>query len=178
MSGELFDRLFLAISDCRAEGIPLSSGVPKLKTFIKYWLPVGLWMILIFSASGDGQSYQHSSKLFIPLLHWLFPWMSQALIENLHYLVRKCAHLSEYAILALLLWRAIRQPKKNDPRPWRWPEAGLALAIVFLYSASDELHQVFVPSRTGLVSDVFIDTIGGAAGLLLLWLLGKVFKRW
>ena len=135
-------------------------------------------MFLIFSASGDGQSYRHSSRIIVPLLHWLFPWMSQELIETLHYLVRKCAHLSEYAVLALLLWRAIRQPQRADIRPWRWPEAGLAVAMVFLYSASDELHQVFVPSRTGLVSDVCIDTLGAAAGLLLLWLLGKIFKRW
>ena len=93
--------------------------MPKLKTFIKYWLPVALWMFLIFSASGDGQSYRHSSRIIVPLLHWLFPWMSQELIETLHYLVRKCAHLSEYAVLALLLWRAIRQPQRADSRPWR-----------------------------------------------------------
>jgi VanZ family protein len=58
---------------------------------------------------------------------------------------------------------------KNDPRPWSWAEAGLALAVVFAYAASDELHQVFVPNRTALVSDVLIDTSGGASFLLLLW---------
>ena len=60
---------------------------------------------------------------------------------------------------------------------WRWDEAGLALAIVFLYAASDELHQAFVPTRTALVSDVFIDTAGGAAGLLALWLARRIFQR-
>jgi VanZ family protein len=135
-------------------------------------------MALIFSASSDVKSYEHSASLFVPLLHWLFPRMSADQIDSLHYLFRKCCHLTEYALLALLLWRAIRQPQKNDPRRWRWDEAGLVLAIGFLYSASDELHQVFVPTRTGMVSDVFIDTSGGAAGLLLLWLLGKIFKRW
>jgi VanZ family protein len=65
---------------------------------------------------------------------------------------------------------------KKDPRPWRWAEAGLALAIVFAYAAGDELHQVFVPSRTAQVSDVLIDTSGGAAALLLLWLRRKVFN--
>jgi len=65
---------------------------------------------------------------------------------------------------------------KNDPRPWLWPEAGLALAIVFAYAASDELHQVFVPTRTPLVSDVLIDTSGGAVALLLLWLRRKIFQ--
>ncbi len=166
------------ISDCRAARIALSSGVAKLRILLKYWLPPLAWMTVIFSASGDIKSYQHSSSLFEPLLHWLFPAMSPEHIDAIHYLFRKVCHLTEYALLALLLWRAIRQPQKADARPWRWPEGGLALALVFLYSATDELHQVFVPTRTGLVSDVFIDTTGGAIGLLLLWGTGKLFKHW
>ena len=134
------------------------------------------WMTLIFSASADAQSFRHSSIYFEPLLRWLFPHMPQSQVEAIHYAFRKCCHLAEYAILAWLLRRAIRKPVKNDPRPWLWAEAGLALAIVFLYSASDELHQVFVPSRTGQVSDVLVDTIGGAIGLLLLWLRKKFQK--
>ncbi len=104
--------------------------------------------------------------------------MSQAHIELIHHLFRKVGHLTEYALLALLLWRAIRQPQKNERRPWRWDEAGLSLAIIFLYAASDELHQVFVALRTALVSDVIIDTTGGAIGLLLLWSIGKILKHW
>lgn len=145
---------------------------------MKYWLPVGAWMLLVFSASGDAQSYRHTSRFFEPLLHWLFPQMSPAAVDSIHYFFRKTGHFTEFALLALLLWRAIRQPQKNDSRPWRWDEAGLALSVVFLYAASDELHQVFVALRTALVSDVVIDTAGGATGLLLLWFTGKIFKRW
>ena len=134
-------------------------------------------MLLVFSASADAHSYQHSSRYFEPLLRWLFPHMTWVQVEELHHAFRKCCHLTEYAILAWLFWRAIRKPVKNDPRPWLWPEAGLVLAIVFAYAATDELHQVFVPSRTPLVSDVLIDTSGGAAALLLLWLLGLGRKR-
>jgi len=93
-------------------------------------------------------------------------------------LARKCAHLTEYAVFALLLWRALRKPVKNDPRPWLWREARLALLMVALYAASDEFHQCFVPTRTGLVSDVLVDTAGGAAGLLALWAFGRRQKRW
>ena len=150
----------------------------KPRPFLKYWLPVLIWMALIFSASADSHSYEHSSRFIGPLLHWLFPRMSQSRIEVIHHFFRKGAHLTEYAMLALLLWRAVRQPVKNDPRPWRWPEAGLALAIVFLYAASDEFHQIFVPTRSPLVSDVLIDTAGGAAGLLALWAIGCWRKRW
>ena len=150
----------------------------KIRPFFKYWLPTLIWMVLIFSASSDSHSYEHSSRLIAPLLHWLFPQMPETRVDAIVYFTRKCAHLTEYAVLALLLWRAVRRPMKNDPRPWVWPEAGLALAIVFLYAASDEFHQSFVLTRTAQVSDVFIDTAGGAAGLLALWIFGRRQKRW
>jgi VanZ family protein len=152
--------------------------VLKLRPFCKYWLPVLIWMALIFSASSDAHSYEHSARLVEPLLHWLFPHMSPTRVEAVHLFLRKGAHLVEYSVLALLFWRAVRRPVKNDPRPWVWPEAGLALALVFLYAAGDEFHQVFVPTRTGLVSDVFIDTAGGAASLFALWIIGRWRKRW
>jgi len=52
------------------------------------------------------------------------------------------------------------------------------LAVVLLYSASDEIHQAFVPGRTARISDVMIDTAGGAFGLGVLWSAGKGIKRW
>ena len=150
----------------------------KLQNFLIYWLPLLVWMCVIFTASSDADSARHSSIYFEPLMRWLFPSMSQAHIEQLHYAFRKCCHMTEFAVLAVLMWRAIRQPQRNDRRNWRWDEAGLALSLVFLYAASDELHQVFIPSRTGQISDVVVDVLGGAIGLTLLWLAGKKFKLW
>jgi VanZ family protein len=158
--------------------IRFSFAVLKLRPFLKYWLPVLILLALIFSASADSHSYEHTSLLVEPFLHWLFPKMSEAHVKAIHHLIRKSGHLTEYAVLALLLWRAIRRPVKKDPRPWIWPEAGLALAIVFLVAASDEFHQIFVSTRTALVSDVVIDTVGGAAALLALWIFGRWRKRW
>jgi VanZ family protein len=132
-------------------------------------------MGVIFTASADSHSYQHSSTLFEPLIRWLFPHLPAAEVEQLHHYFRKCGHLSEYAILALLVWRAIHRPAKGEVRPWKWDEAGLALAIVFTYAASDEFHQIFVPTRTPLISDVTIDTTGGALALAAWWLIrGKL----
>jgi len=165
-------------SDCRARRIRLSSGVLQLRAFCKYWLPALAWMALIFSASSDKHSYEHSSLLVEPLLRWLFPHMSEAKIHAVHHLLRKCAHLAEYSVFALLLWRALHKPLKNQPRAWDWREARLTLLMVMLYAATDEFHQRFVPTRTSLVSDVFIDTAGGAAGLLALWLIGRWRKHW
>lgn len=141
----------------------------QLRIFLKFWLPVLLWMALIFSVSSDTHSSEHSSRLVEPILHWLFPHMSQARVEDIHFVIRKCAHLTEYAILGLLVWRALNQSKTKLPA-WSWPKVGGTLLVVFLYAASDEIHQSFVPTRTAHFSDVLIDTTGAAIGLLALWL--------
>ena len=143
-----------------------------LRAFVKYWLPVLGWMAVIFTASADSHSYEHSRSLVEPLLRWLFPNMPQAEIKVIHHVFRKCCHLAEYSVLAAFLWRALNQSRKNSP-PWSCPKAGGALLLVFLYAATDEFHQRFVPTRTPLVSDVFIDTAGGAIGLFALW----IFRR-
>jgi VanZ family protein len=141
--------------------------MPKPRVFLKFWLPVLVWMAVIFTASSDSHSYEHSSRFFEPLLRWLFPNMSQAKVDVIHHIFRKCAHLTEYAILALLLWRALHVSNNKLPA-WSWPKVGGTLLLVFLYAASDEFHQSFVPTRTPLFSDVLIDTAGGAIGLFAL----------
>jgi VanZ family protein len=153
-------------------------GVPSIRLFFRYWLPVLVWMSVIFTASSDTHSYEHSSRLVEPLLRWLFPHMLESQIQAIHELLRKCAHLTEYAVLALLIWRWVRKPAKDNPRAWSWREARLVTLLVMLYAASDEFHQQFVPSRTSLVSDVFIDTAGGIAGLFVIWLIGRWRKHW
>lgn len=154
-----------------------ANALGRITNCARYWLPVAVWMAVIFSASADRKSYEHSSMFFEPLLRWLFPHLSSVTIAELHHLFRKTCHLAEYAVLGWLLWRAIRKPVRQDPRPWNWAEAGWSLVAVFVYAASDEFHQIFVPTRTPLFSDVLIDTCGGALGLLLLWLGLKITAR-
>ena len=152
--------------------------MPKFRKFMIYWLPVLIWMACIFSASSDRMSFQHSSRIIGPFIRWLFPHLSNQAVGQCVFVIRKCAHLTEYAILALLLWRALRKPVKGDTRPWRGSEARLALVLVALYSATDEIHQLFVPGRQGSVWDVLLDTTGAAIGLLLLWVAGRWHKDW
>jgi VanZ family protein len=141
--------------------------VSRARNFLKYWLPSLLWILVIYGASSDAGSAQHSSRIIAPIVRWLFPHLSGAEVELIVLAVRKCAHLVEYAVLAVLLWYALWKPAWKDPRPWSWTVARRALLLVALYAATDELHQTFVPSRQGAVSDVAVDTCGGAAGLLM-----------
>jgi VanZ family protein len=73
--------------------------------------------------------------------------------------LRKLAHLSVYALLTLLWWRALAPIT-------RFPLAGAAV-IAFLYAISDEYHQSFVAGRHGSPVDVAIDSVGIAAALAL-----------
>ena len=135
-------------------------------------------MALIFSASGDTKSFQHSSRIIEPIVRWLMPQMSAKSVRSVVFAVRKCAHVTEYAILAMLVWRALRKPIRNDPRPWDWKQAAVAVLLVALYAATDEWHQLMVPSRQGSALDVLLDTVGAALGILLVWAVGCLRKRW
>ena len=131
------------------------------------WLPVLLWMCVIFSASGDAMSFGHSSRIIGRLARWLLPQLSDATLHDIVVFVRKCAHVSEYALLALLLWAAL--PRARHQGGWDWAKARQVLTLLAIYAASDEFHQAFVPSRQGSVWDVLLDTFGGMLGLAVLW---------
>jgi VanZ family protein len=92
--------------------------------------------------------------------------------------VRKLAHFTEYAVLAVLVWRAFRQPRRNDPRPWIARHARLTVLVVALYAASDEWHQLYVPTRQASVVDVIIDTFGGTMGIVSVWVMGRWRRKW
>jgi len=145
---------------------------------IARWLPVAAWMALIFVGSTDSFSFGQTSRFLGPLLGWLFPGLSEPAVDLAIYAIRKAAHLTEYAVLAGLWWRALRRPVRRDPRPWTWRPAGLALLACALWAAADELHQSFTATRTGSAWDVLLDTTGAGIGLLLLWRLGARLRWW
>ena len=96
---------------------------------------------------------------------WLFPHLSEGTLKIFQFVVRKAAHLTEYAIFALLAARAFRTSSRKLLRN-RWFWASLFLVIV--YSLSDEFHQSFYPARTASIYDCMIDSFGGLTALVLL----------
>jgi VanZ family protein len=130
------------------------------------WLLVVLWATFIFTFSADLFSSEHTASVILPVLHWLLPRASEADLEFLHLLIRKCAHIFEYFVFGLLLFRAVRGPRSG----WslRWAAAALLIAAVF--AASDEFHQLFVPSRTASGWDALLDASAAAAAQAVMWL--------
>ncbi len=129
---------------------------------IKAWGPVVLWMSLMFFGSTDALSAEQTSRFLVPLLHWLKPDISPAAIAHIHFLVRKAAHVTEYAILTGLLFRALRGSIDGF-----WRRAASALVPALIFAPTDEFHQSFVPSRTASPIDVLIDYSGAIVGIVI-----------
>jgi len=135
-------------------------------------------MLLIFGLSTNAGAPRNTSRIIGPIVRWLVPGISDEALGRVVVTIRKGAHVTEYAVLALLCWRARRKPVRGDARPWQWRDAGFAFAFAVLFAASDEWHQSFVPSREGAVRDVLIDSAGAGLGLFALWRLGRWRGHW
>lgn len=145
-----------------------------LGRFLKYWLPLMVWMAVIFEASTGLGTTQHSSRIVEPILRWLMPNISQESMDFIHYYVRKTAHFTEYAILGILIWRVVRSNPKYFAGRSVARQFCLVLLLAALYAASDEFHQSFNPMREARVMDVFIDTCGAGGGALVF----LAWNRW
>jgi VanZ family protein len=140
-------------------------------TFLANWAPVALWATLIFYFSTGSFSAPETSQILEPALNWLFPGISADQFEIIHLIIRKLGHWGEYFVFALLVLRALRRQWRGYAKLYHnaW-----TIGIVFLYAASDELHQVFVPHRTASFADVLLDTLGGICAVI--WII--LVHRW
>jgi VanZ family protein len=132
------------------------------------YAPLVGWIGFIFFASTGAMSASNTSRIIAPLFKWLFPGITEAQLLLVHYTVRKTAHFTEYAVLALLAARAFLTSTHGRLRRG-WFVA--ALALVALVALLDEYNQSFNPVRTGTIWDSLIDISGGATALVLfgLW---------
>lgn len=137
--------------------------------------PLVLWIAVIFIASGAELSAANTSRIVRPLLLWLFPNISEHGLTYAHFLIRKSGHFIEYAVLALLAWRAAIGSSKG----WlRHHGFAAALFLGILVSIVDEYRQSLLPSRTGSIYDGAIDIAGILAALALIVAWHKIASWW
>jgi VanZ family protein len=132
------------------------------------YAPLAGWIAFIFFASTGAMSASNTSRIIGPLFKWLFPGITEAQLISVHFAVRKTAHFTEYAVLALLAARAFIP---SAHRGLRRNAFVAALALVVLVALLDEYNQSFNVARTGTIWDSMIDISGGATALVLfnLW---------
>ena len=111
----------------------------NFKRLLKNWLPVFIWLAVIFLGSTDLMSAEHTSRFIVPFLRWLNPDISLETLASIHSIIRKCAHLGEYAVLALLLLRAAIL-MTNLKRSLAILYVSVCVACLFV-ATTDEFHQ-------------------------------------
>src|SRR5271169_616616 len=131
--------------------------------WLKHWWPALVWAVVISGFSTGAFTSDNTGHFILPVLRFFLPHASIETLESLHFIVRKCGHLTEYFILSLLILRGIRAGAKGMRLRW----ALLTILLVAGYASLDEFHQSFVPGRTAAVGDVLIDTSGGIAAQIV-----------
>jgi VanZ family protein len=126
------------------------------------WLPVLIWMAVIFYGS---------SQQSLPT----------AASGTLDLLIKKSGHVIEYALLGLLATRAWYGTLRLTSGAVSYAQWGktaiMALAVGCLYAVSDEIHQLFVPTRNGHVEDIILDAAAVTLGVGLMWLWRRLWSR-
>jgi VanZ family protein len=130
---------------------------------------VVVWAGLIFTFSTDTFSSEHTQSVVVGVLHTLFPGAAEGTLLALHDFFRKSAHVGEYFVFGVLLFRAFRTPGYG----WQWRWALLAILAAALYASSDEMHQIVVPSRGASIWDALLDTSGASVAQLATWITNR-----
>src|SRR5258706_6441264 len=123
---------------------------------LKWWGPVFIWMAVIFCVSTRQRVVVSQEEL-------------------VNFLFFKSLHVLEYAFLYFLTYRGMKNTyPKTSPSVW----AIWSFVVVIGYAASDEIHQLFVPTREGRLRDVIIDSAGASLSwITITQLLPKMPKK-
>ncbi|GKU27721.1 VanZ family protein [Clostridium folliculivorans] len=133
------------------------------------WIVLLFWMIIIFVySSKNGTESDKQSALVIYVFNALGIDLNGMLGDLATFIVRKTAHFTEYLILFLLAYNVFRNYLNK--------KAAIICGIIltFGYASTDEIHQLFVPGRTGKFRDVLIDTSGSIFGGIVITLINKI----
>ena len=136
--------------------------------WLKRYVPLLIWIGVIFFLSSSQGSMGQTSRIIRPLLEFFFPAASAETITFYHGIIRKLAHFTEYAVLGLLACRGFtRSPQPILKRFW----FATAIALVVVVASTDEFNQSLNPLRTGSPWDILLDVFGGVVAIIAFWAL-------
>jgi VanZ like family len=127
------------------------------KRILKVWLPSAAWLAVIAIESTNLGSAEHTGRILYPLFHFLFNMDTEG-FAILHVILRKTGHVVGYFTLSVLLFRSWRGTFPRLSTSWCLQWATVALLSTSLVATLDEWHQSYLPSRTGNVRDVILDS--------------------
>ncbi len=142
----------------------MTQKIQKKKLIL--WILIFIWMITIFMFSaqnGDESSELSQGFLRTFILRFTPDNISEDIVNMMEYIIRKCAHMTEYAVFGILVFYQIKLYRLFEKE---WNRIVMAVICVMIYASTDEIHQLFVGGRSGRFTDVLIDTAGGFIGIM------------
>ena len=155
---------------------------PTFSDLIRNWWPVAAWLVVIRLESTDYASSGNTFRLLYQLGVTIFGRIDPRVLLELNEILRKSGHFVGYAILSWLVFLALKCTHRDRLKPvlqrrwgsffrdiWTLDWALIAVLFTLITASLDEIHQTFLPSRTGRWQDVAIDTGGALLMQLLLY---------
>jgi VanZ family protein len=144
---------------------------PAQKQTLKAWIAALLWLGLIAAESTNFASAENTTRILYPILHFL-TGVDPFRFLLWHFYIRKSGHFAGYFGLSFLLFRAWRAtfPLASASR-WSIQWARISFFMTALVACLDEWHQTYLPSRTGNLRDVLLDSSGALAAQIVIFLL-------
>ena len=140
------------------------------RLLFRAWLPTLLWIGVIAIESTDYLSAHNTGRVLYPILHYLFG-ITPEQFALIHLVMRKLGHVIGYGMLSFLAFRSWRAIRLRPGQPaWSMPWARNAVFLTAVVASLDEWHQTFIPSRTGTIKDVVLDTAAGLAAQVVVFL--------
>lgn len=143
-------------------------------TRLRYWLPAIAIAILISLFSTHYFSSDQTARVIYPIVKWLLPGASPHLLHIIHVGIRKLAHVTEFGVFSITVYRGVQQGRPG----WRLDWALITLLIAVGYAALDEWHQAYVPLRQSRPRDVLIDACGALLAQVLVWIYARTHARY
>ncbi len=140
------------------------------------WLPSAIWLAVIIVESTNIGSAEHTGRILYPIFHFLFG-TDAGRFATWHMLLRKTGHFVGYFILSVLLFRSWRATFPRLSTRWCLQWATVALLTTALVATLDEWHQTFLPSRTGTVRDVILDSTAALIAQIALFAVARWQSR-
>jgi VanZ family protein len=176
-----------------AQGSWLAAGVsgvfllkPTFRSLVRNWWLVVVWLGVIRMESTDTASAANTTVVLYKVIAVVVPHVEPSFVQQLDEVLRKSGHFLGYGILSVLVFLALRNTNRDRLRPllsrswgiylsdlWRaeWVLIGMLATVVT--ASFDEIHQTFIPSRTGRWQDVLLDTVGAAALQVVVYLFSR-----
>ena len=141
-------------------------------TLISYWGPAIFMLACIGLESTDLMSASKTGGMLFVLLKRFFPLHSPTELWEVNLIIRKCGHVIGYGLLCAAFYRGFRGTLQLSTviSSWKRTFALYSIGATFLVASADEVHQMFIPSRTGTWWDVLLDTSAATVAQVLLYL--------